>query len=81
MSQIAVRLTDEELRRLDTAVATGAFRTRADAVRAALALLEEKLREQSIADSYRAAYAAAPLSADDAAALDAALAAAADAAP
>jgi Arc/MetJ-type ribon-helix-helix transcriptional regulator len=81
MSQIAVRLTEEELRRLDSTVAGGAFRTRAEAVRAALALLEEQVREERIAGSYRAAYAYAPLTADEQSALDAALALSADESP
>jgi Arc/MetJ-type ribon-helix-helix transcriptional regulator len=80
MSQIAVRLTEQELRRLDGAVAEGAFASRAEAVRAGLRLLERDLREGRIAASYRAAY-ATPLTEDEQAVLDAALALAADVAP
>jgi Arc/MetJ-type ribon-helix-helix transcriptional regulator len=79
MSQIAVRLTPEELIRLDAAVGEGAFRSRAEAVRVALRMLEDRLREARVADSYRAAYAATPLTADEQHALDAAAALAADA--
>jgi Arc/MetJ-type ribon-helix-helix transcriptional regulator len=74
MSQIAVRLTEEQLRLLDAAVAEGSFRSRAEAVRAALRLLEGELREARVADSYRAAYAATPLTADETRVLDAATA-------
>jgi Arc/MetJ-type ribon-helix-helix transcriptional regulator len=61
MSQIAVRLTGEELRRLDSAVDAGSFKSRADAVRAGIRLLEDQIFEQRVADSYRAAYAETPL--------------------
>ena len=74
MSQIAVRSTEEQLRLLDAAVAEGSFRSRAEAVRAALRLLEGELREARVADSYRAAYAATPLTADETRVLDAATA-------
>jgi Arc/MetJ-type ribon-helix-helix transcriptional regulator len=80
MSQIAVRLTEQELRALDGAVAEGAFPSRAEAVRASLRLLERDLRESRIAASYRAAY-ATPLTDDERAVLDSALALAADIVP
>ncbi len=79
MSQIAVRLTEEQLRLLDAAVAEGSFRSRAEAVRAALRLLEGELREARVAGSYRAAYAATPLTAGETRVLDAATALAGDA--
>jgi Arc/MetJ-type ribon-helix-helix transcriptional regulator len=79
MAQIAVRLSEEALRTLDAAVAEGAFRSRADAVRAGIRLLERELREARIASSYRAAYAEMPLSAEETRVLDAALALAGDA--
>lgn len=79
MSQIAVRLTEEQLRLLDAAVAQGAFGSRADAVRMAIGLLEDQLREARVADSYRAAYAATPLTTEEARVLDAASALAGDA--
>jgi Arc/MetJ-type ribon-helix-helix transcriptional regulator len=72
MSQIAVRLTEAELRMLDAAVAEGTFRSRADAVRAGIRLLEHELREARIAASYRAAYTGAPLTEDETRMLDAA---------
>ncbi|HSZ03631.1 MAG TPA: ribbon-helix-helix domain-containing protein [Solirubrobacteraceae bacterium] len=79
MSQIAVRLTEEQLRLLDAAVAQGAFSSRAEAVRVAIGLLEDELRETRVADSYRAAYAAAPLTAEETRFLDAAAALVGDA--
>lgn len=79
MSQIAVRLTEEELRQLDSTVADGAFHSRAEAVRAAIRLLEGTLLETRVADSYRAAYAATALTADETRMLDAAAALAGDA--
>lgn len=79
MSQIAVRLTEEELRLLDSAVAEGAFRSRAEAVRAGIRLLEGEMRETRVAASYRAAYAAAPLTVDETRVLDAVAALAGDA--
>ncbi len=79
MSQIAVRLTEGELRALDSAVAEGAFRSRADAVRAGIRMLEHEQREARIAASYRDAYASAPLSDDETRVLDAAAALAGDA--
>jgi Arc/MetJ-type ribon-helix-helix transcriptional regulator len=78
MSQIAVRLTENELRMLDSAVADGAFRSRADAVRAGIGLLERQLREARIAASYRAAYVDAPLTGEESRMLDAAAALAGD---
>jgi Arc/MetJ-type ribon-helix-helix transcriptional regulator len=78
MSQIAVRLTDDELKMLDSTVAEGAFRTRAEAVRAGIRLLRRESRESRIAASYRDAY-AAPLTDDETQMLDAAAALAGDA--
>jgi len=79
MSQIAVRLTEGELRLLDSAVAAGAFRSRAEAVRAGIRLLEEQLREVRVGDSYRAAYTATPLTVEETRVLDAAAGLAGDA--
>lgn len=79
MSQIAVRLTEEQLRLLDGAVAQGKFGSRAEAVRVAIGLLEDELREARVADSYRAAYTAMPLTAEETLMLDAAAAVAGDA--
>jgi Arc/MetJ-type ribon-helix-helix transcriptional regulator len=81
MSQIAVRLTEAELRALDVAVAEGSFRSRADAVRAGIRLLEHRLREARIAASYRVAYERAPLTQDEARMLDAAAALVGDSLP
>jgi Arc/MetJ-type ribon-helix-helix transcriptional regulator len=77
MSQIAVRLSDSELRELDSAVAAGAYRTRAEAVRAGIRLLAREAREERIVTAYRRAY-ASPLDEDDERMLDAAAALAAD---
>lgn len=71
MSQIAVRLSEGELKMLDSAVAAGSFRTRAEAVRAGIRLLCSASRESRIAASYRDAY-AAPLTEDETLMLDAA---------
>jgi Arc/MetJ-type ribon-helix-helix transcriptional regulator len=78
MSQIAVRLTEGELKMLDSAVAEGSFRTRAEAVRAGIRLLGRASRESRIAASYRDAY-AVPLTDDETQMLDAAAALAGDA--
>jgi Arc/MetJ-type ribon-helix-helix transcriptional regulator len=78
MSQIAVRLTPDELRELDSMVAAGGFRTRAQAVREGIRLLRHEAREQRIAAAYRKGYAEDPLTADEARMLDAAAVLAAD---
>jgi Arc/MetJ-type ribon-helix-helix transcriptional regulator len=77
MSQIAVRLSDSELRELDSAVAAGEYRTRAEAVRAGIRLLAREAREERIVAAYRRAY-ASPLDEDDVRMLDAAAALVAD---
>ena len=74
MSQIAVRLSEGELRQLDAAVTEGGFRTRAEAVRAGIQMLSRETREERIAVSYARAYGAAPLSEDETHMLDAAAA-------
>ncbi len=78
MSQIAIRLSEDELRALDSAVAEGAYRTRAEAVRAGIRLLGDSSRDARIAASYRDAY-GAPLTADETQMLDAAAALAGEA--
>jgi Arc/MetJ-type ribon-helix-helix transcriptional regulator len=78
MSQIAVRLTEGELKMLDSAVVEGSFRTRAEAVRAGIRLLGRESRELRVAASYRRAY-AAPLTEDETQMLDAAAALAGEA--
>lgn len=74
MSQIAVRLDENDMSTLDSVVADGDFHSRADAVRAAIRLLNRELRERRIADSYRIAYQEKPLAPDELTALDAAAA-------
>jgi len=78
MSQIAVRLTDGELKMLDSTVIEGSFRTRAEAVRAGIRLLGSVTREARIAASYRDAYAES-LTEDETQMLNAAAALAGDA--
>ena len=78
MSQIAVRLSEAELRQLDTVVRESGFRTRAEAVRAGIRMLDLDAREKRIADSYARAYTQAPLTGDEAQMLDAAAALVAD---
>ncbi len=80
MSQIAVRLNEGELKTLDSAVAEGSFRTRAEAVRAGIRLLASASREARVAASYRDAYAVA-LTKDEIQMLDAAAALVGDALP
>jgi Arc/MetJ-type ribon-helix-helix transcriptional regulator len=58
--QIAVRLPDEDLERLDAAVARGSYPSRAAAVRAGLQRLLRDERETQIAEAYRQGYAAEP---------------------
>jgi Arc/MetJ-type ribon-helix-helix transcriptional regulator len=77
MSQIAVRLSESELRELDSAVEAGGFRTRAEAVRAGIRLLGRAAREERIVAAYRRAY-STPLTEDEMRMLDAAAALAAD---
>jgi len=58
--QIAVRIPDEQLKALDDAIEAGAFESRADGVRQALARLLRDLREEQIGREYREAYARHP---------------------
>ena len=58
--QIAIRIPSDQLQALDEAVEAGAFESRADGVRQALALLLSELREEKIAREYREAYARQP---------------------
>jgi len=60
MPQIAVRLSDDELARLDASVARGRYPTRAAAVRAGLERLLREERDRELADAYRVAYGRAP---------------------
>ena len=72
MSQIAVRLNEDELRQLDSIVSQSGFRTRAEAVRAGIRMLSADAREQRISTAYAQAYAQVPLTDDEAQMLDAA---------
>lgn len=56
MVQIAIRLADADLNRLDAAVAQGRYPTRAAAVRAGVERLLRDERDREIADQYRRAY-------------------------
>lgn len=58
--QIAVRVAEDDLERLDAAVARGAFPSRAAAVRAGLVGLLREEREAQIAEAYRRAEATDP---------------------
>ena len=58
--QIAVRVPREEVAALDEAVAKGLYPTRADAVRAALALLLRQIRDEEIVASHQRAFAEQP---------------------
>ncbi|HEX5308365.1 MAG TPA: ribbon-helix-helix domain-containing protein [Solirubrobacteraceae bacterium] len=78
MSQIAVRLSEDELRQLDSIVRQSGFRTRAEAIRAGIRRLGVETREQRIALAYSRAYQDVPLSDDERQMLDAASALAAD---
>lgn len=55
--QIAVRLAEEDLKRLDDAIARGAFASRAAAMRDGLERLLREEREHEITEAYRRAYA------------------------
>jgi Arc/MetJ-type ribon-helix-helix transcriptional regulator len=78
MSQIAVRLSDDELRQLDSIVIQSGFRTRADAVRAGIRKLGAEAREQRISSAYALAYERTPLTDDETHMLDSAIALAAE---
>jgi len=54
--QVPVRLTEEDVSALDTLIACGAYKTRSEVLRAALAALLHELREQEIDDAYRRGY-------------------------
>lgn len=58
--QIAVRLADEDLKRLDAAVERGAFPSRAAAMRVGLRRLLREEREAQIDAAYRRAYSTEP---------------------
>ena len=52
-AQIAVRLSAEELQRLDELVRTGRFASRADAIRAGIAALAANEIDAQIVEAYR----------------------------
>ena len=58
--QIAVRIPTLQLKDLDSAVASGHFKNRAEAVRRGIELLLRQERERQIAEEYRRAYGAKP---------------------
>lgn len=60
MTQVAVRLDDEELATIDRLVAEGRFPSRAAAIRAALAGQRREETERAIEASYALAYGRAP---------------------
>jgi Arc/MetJ-type ribon-helix-helix transcriptional regulator len=62
--QIAVRLPDDVLERLDAAVARGSYPSRAAAVRAGLQRLLLDERETQISEAYRRGYAVVPAEPD-----------------
>ncbi|HEV3095279.1 MAG TPA: ribbon-helix-helix domain-containing protein [Solirubrobacteraceae bacterium] len=78
MSQIAVRLSEDELRQLDSVVRQSGFRTRAEAVRAGIRKLGAEAREQRISSAYARAYEQTPLTEDEREMLDSAIALAAE---
>jgi Arc/MetJ-type ribon-helix-helix transcriptional regulator len=58
--QIAIRLPEEDLSRLDEAIARGRFSNRATALREALERLLRDEREREIEDAYRRGYGEQP---------------------
>ena len=54
--QVPVRMTEEDVSALDALVATGAFRSRSDALRAGLATLLREERQREIDKAYARGY-------------------------
>lgn len=54
--QVPVRLTEEDVSRLDAAVASGRYRSRSDALRRGLELVLRDQREREIEEAYRRGY-------------------------
>lgn len=54
--QIPVRIPEEDARRLDEAVASGAFASRSDAIRHGIEMLLKQIRDDEIAEEYRRGY-------------------------
>lgn len=65
MPQIAVRLSDEEIRLLDRLVAEQHFASRADVIRGALARVAREQEDREIAEEYRQAYARVPVTQEE----------------
>jgi Arc/MetJ-type ribon-helix-helix transcriptional regulator len=59
-TQLAVRLSDEDLAALDKAIASGRFPSRAAAVREGLSRLLGEEREREIEEAYRRGYGTHP---------------------
>lgn len=59
-TQLAVRLSDEDVAALDKAIAAGRFPNRAAAVREGLSRLLGEEREREIEEAYRRGYGAHP---------------------
>lgn len=59
-TQIAVRLSDEQLAGIDAAVAQGHFESRAAAVRAGVERVLREQRDLEIAEAYRRGYGGQP---------------------
>lgn len=57
---VQTRLTEQELRLLDAAIARGRFASRSDALRAGLARVLREEHEQQIVEAYRRGYGAKP---------------------
>ena len=70
--QIAVRLSDDMTRELDKVVDSGAFSTRAEAVRVAIGQLLERLCRERIGEAIVAGYQRLPQTDDEVAAAEAA---------
>ena len=64
-TQVAIRLDDELLERLDWLVVRCRFDTRADAIRAALADLTERERQRDIGEQIADGYRRIPQTADE----------------
>lgn len=54
--QVPVRLTEEDVSRLDAAVASGRYRSRSDVLRRGLEFVLREEREREIEDAYRRGY-------------------------
>ena len=64
-TQLAVRVTEEQLKALDAFAASRGYANRADAIRAAIADAIARADDQAIDESYRSGYSAFPDSAQE----------------